>query len=414
MAQKPGRRPRTAAQPAATTNVAVVAAVAAALPAAVFLLLPRSDEAAEQVHAADLLALLRTGNCSDANIPTLDLALLPESERRPLVGVQCPAVLLGVGARAGVEDELTQWRSWPRLRSAFHSDSTITYDEHVEPRLTYWDNQTALAAAVRARGFARQGYIKVTGRPSSFMRRVARAADSGGGRARAAPYVRYGADFASFSSAASRRLGVSERPPDGAGAGREAGRLAAISPAAALEGTKVGLWISSAGMMSTWHYDRWDNSHVVVAGEKRVRLAAPSLSAFAAAGIRPNTHPHGRQARHEPTRPLAVTLHAGQGIFIPAAWLHELEATGGAAAAAISVTSRPRELTDARARPAALPPCCPAALLPCRPASLPPCCPAALLPRELTDAPARGRSTIAAPAHGTSAPPDVRAGEADM
>ena len=45
-----------------------------------------------------------------------------------------------------------------------------------------------------------------------------------------------------------------------------------------------------------------EEGHVVVAGEKRVRLAAPSLSAFAAAGIRPSTHRAQLAQEHPPPR----------------------------------------------------------------------------------------------------------------
>jgi hypothetical protein len=139
----------------------------------------------------------------------------------------------------------------------------------------------------------------------------------------------------------------------------------------------------------------------VLTGSKVVRVAPPSLAAFEQLGIRPSTHPHGRQARRAPAtvlaagahsdaaepsggagamgsgegaeaagggtaaggeaasaageavaasalavRGLATVLHAGDGIFIPAGWLHELEASASGAAAALSVTSHPFELSD--------------------------------------------------------------------
>jgi hypothetical protein len=257
--------------------------------------------------AVALLAALRTGNCSANELPTLDMMGLPADEARPLVGVLCPARLVNVARRSGV-DELSQWATWSRLRPALLAQShhaRVSYDmDDAQRRITFWDNQTALAAPVRARGVTSQGYRKVVSSPlAGFLRRAlspheqrgkkARVApspgsdggsgdgggdDGGGGGGTSAPsasgpFVRYGASLSAFSAVLGQKLGIREGDAQHSGSGREAGRLAVLSPATATEETRIGLWISAAGVTSTWHYDRWVCSRT--AGSAN---AAPSLA----------------------------------------------------------------------------------------------------------------------------------------
>ena len=291
--------------------------------------------------AASILALLRSGNCTGPSwrLRTLDLAQLPASEVRPLEGILCPAIVLSVETFTGVE-ELSFWSSWSALRGSLlfgQGGNTIEYDAKDGARFTYWDNATALASGVRTTGVASQGYTKVRGSVGAFLKR---ALSADGGR------VRYGSSLASFSRDASERVG---------------GRLSPLS-SAGVDGTSVvGLWVSAAGVTSTFHFDRWDNLHYILTGEKTVRLAPPSLNAFATLGIRPCTHPHGRQARRAPaeqeevesessssssTRAISTVVTAGQAVFMPAGWLHELQAGSDGAAAALSLTSQPYEVRD--------------------------------------------------------------------
>ena len=321
-----------------------------------------SDEPA--ADAVAILAAMRAGNCTGHSwrLPTLDLALLPANESRPLAGALCPAIIHSAATRSGVE-EISLWSSWSRLEDLLllgHQDKTIEYDASVDSRFTYWDNATALAPEVRTIGVASQGYMKVRGSPASFLKRAISASDATG-------RVRYGSSLAAFSSTAGAQLGLKLPQQQQQQQQHDSGgRLSALSPAGEREATAVGLWISAAGVTSTYHFDRGDNLHIVLTGEKTVRLAPPSLESFASLGIRPCTHPNGRQARRAPAEvsaeaaanttaekvpsaavhAISTVLTAGSAVFMPAGWLHELQTGSAGPAAALSLTSRPFEDVD--------------------------------------------------------------------
>lgn len=291
----------------------------------------------------ELLASLRTGNCSRTEIPTLDLRLLPASEARPLAGLRCPAVLVGAFQRCGISDVGRRWVNWRHIIDTTRDEKhTLIFDaQNNSPTFTYWDNNSALAQAVRERGVASQGYRKERARPAVFLERAQ-------ANSKHSSWIRYGSSLRSFSPALTSELGLKN-----SGFGKLAPLFASSVP-----GTDVNFWASSAGVTSTSHYDpAWDNLQLVVAGAKHAAIAPLSLKTYRSLEIRPSTHPHARQARRSlfqnntgksqaAEHILITTLAPGAGIFIPAGWLHELRAADDAPTAALSVVGVGHEKGD--------------------------------------------------------------------
>lgn len=326
--------------------------------------------------AHTLLRSLRDGTqcSSSATLPVLDVRLLgADDDPAVLRGLRCPVVLIGALELCGAARSITErWVAdgWRHMRRAIESTTVQFNANSHSPSFTNWDNQTALAVAVRSRAVASQGFVKTAAAGGAFLEEVRRVGDRA-----ALGWVRYGSTLRGFSPKLCRELRLpqcsnerSTHPSSGHGAGL----LAPVSVASPTEATNVGLWVAAAGVTSTAHYDRWDNTHVVVAGRKRLLVAPPSLSAFARLGIRPGSHPHARQTRTAPravksssnatpgatseavpslsadpadgVSAIEVTLAAGEAIFLPAGWLHEVTAVEPSAA--LSVTTIPFELGD--------------------------------------------------------------------
>lgn len=99
---------------------------------------------------------------------------------------------------------------------------------------------------------------------------------------------------------------------------------------------EVNLWMSRAGSMvsTSCHHDNYNNVLCVVTGEKRIKLVPPShiyeLNAMTAWG-EDHCHCRGRiadlvaQSSAARASLFACTLCAGDALFIPAGWLHEVE-----------------------------------------------------------------------------------------
>ena len=111
-----------------------------------------------------------------------------------------------------------------------------------------------------------------------------------------------------------------------------------VTVAGALGGTstKSNLWIGSTGAQARMHFDSSPNVFVQVTGRKTLLLAPPNRAA--SAYLYPRLHPAHRQAQVDPRRadrtrfPLLadldfsrVTLTAGDVLFLPAFWLHQVE-----------------------------------------------------------------------------------------
>ena len=102
----------------------------------------------------------------------------------------------------------------------------------------------------------------------------------------------------------------------------------------------VSLWLSGwRGSKSSVHYDAFHNLLVVVAGEKRVLLWSPAETAnlyphqlgsesgnhSSVDVTQPDRHPRFRAAQG---RAIAVTLHAGDALYIPEGFWHQVDSSG--------------------------------------------------------------------------------------
>ena len=90
------------------------------------------------------------------------------------------------------------------------------------------------------------------------------------------------------------------------------------------------MWVGGAGVRTTTHYDPHDNCFAQLHGTKRFLISPPAD--FAHLQIYPTEHPHSRQAQVSyaqapaAVRLLAADLKPGDLLWLPAYWLHEVEA----------------------------------------------------------------------------------------
>jgi len=110
--------------------------------------------------------------------------------------------------------------------------------------------------------------------------------------------------------------------------------------AAGRDVAQVNLWMSVQQTMTNTHYDANDNVLLVVRGHKRVRLWPPSeahtLEALAVWKESPNHSPHVQDVGGYNTaveqHVLCTTLEAGEGLFLPEGWWHQVDSEGGTVA----------------------------------------------------------------------------------
>ena len=139
--------------------------------------------------------------------------------------------------------------------------------------------------------------------------------------------------------------------------------LASLRP----ERSSVNLWLGRAGGVAPCHYDGYHNAVAMLHGRKRFLLLPPAASALLQPF--PFLHPSHAQCQIEPRRALGrralaeagaheVVLEAGEVLYLPPLWYHEVEALGDA----VSVNSwaEPEEAETAAAlfelrRPSARP-----------------------------------------------------------
>lgn len=293
-------------------------------------------ELASQTAIATFESLL-SAECR-SYIPVLDLRRVPRTESRLFArgfpeDIRCPVHLLGVTAWTGAEELLRHW-DWSRLRRA-GPQALVPYDVSDRKDITYWDNQTALADHVRAQDPHAQGFVRATGPPARVIDAV-----RGSHRNARSTWTRMALPLADFSTSLSMELA---RAGDGTS---PAGPLARIAPSAGVN-VAVNLFVSSAGVTSTAHYDSFANTHVLLHGRKHIDLAPPR--AIQAIGAYPATHPRVRQLRRTLSKDglygvQQVELSSGEALFIPPGWAHQVSAQE--ASAAISLTHRAAEFRD--------------------------------------------------------------------
>ena len=143
-----------------------------------------SNVAIDTVAYGEVLARVRSGDCEWLSLPTLDLRALPGNESEPfrLPGfgpfeVKCPFKAIGASEAAGASTLARRWGDWEYLAKAAAQD-TVTFDSAPSPSLTYWNNASLLANAVRERGTAPQRYSKITATASAFLAAVRSGPDS--------------------------------------------------------------------------------------------------------------------------------------------------------------------------------------------------------------------------------------------
>jgi hypothetical protein len=117
--------------------------------------------------------------------------------------------------------------------------------------------------------------------------------------------------------------------------------FAASNPMPLLAGIEPRIWLGHASMVSA-HYDAMENIACVVAGSRRFTLYAPELIGKLYVGPIDNTmagQPVSLAASSAPDaarfplfeqvrdQALVVELHAGDAIFLPKLWWHQVQAT---------------------------------------------------------------------------------------
>ena len=101
---------------------------------------------------------------------------------------------------------------------------------------------------------------------------------------------------------------------------------------------QVNLWMNISPVLSSLHYDSYNNIILVLSGTKRVVLAHPietsKLQPFAAYSLSGGAnHSHTTMSTVESLYPgkvdtLSVVLEAGDALFIPEGWWHEVIRSG--------------------------------------------------------------------------------------
>ena len=305
-----------------------------------------------EVALATLAALVEARPCG-ASLAVLDLREIANANASLPARLRCPVLFRGVVEWCGAAAKPIMRWDWDSLASS--GPQPLEYDSSAEANFTYWDNSSLFAAAVRERGVRVQQHVRRVANGSEFA-----ALALGGGTG----WVRYGGSLRAFSQDLAAELQVGGKTAAGAllrvapttwrsGGGGGGGGDDGVGDDG---GDGVALWAAAAGVSSAAHWDSFDNTHVLLAGEKRVLLAPPG--AAARVGAWPSTHPHARQGRLSlaalkaareagSLRGLAVleaVLSPGEALFVPAGWLHEVRAS--APSLALSLTSLSPEFDD--------------------------------------------------------------------
>lgn len=355
---------------------AAVAAAGAAAAIGLWQAVSRREDTAAQTFS---LTLANDGACSRDAISVVDLRTA--SDLRGLRGLpeelRCPLLFRGAVAWCGGNELVDAW-TWARIGRA-GPQTTIRYDVSRSPLFTYWDNSSLLASSVlqesarRAGQVADQGFEVRLGRARDFVEATAAVtARQPDDYTTAHEWVRYGGPLRNFSSEMADEL--ARTPPAARGTanavrhGEEepstspAGPFTLLAPRAGREAAPaVTLFVASAGVRSTAHYDSSANTHVLLKGRKRIELMPP----LAADGdprllAWPTAHPRARQLRasagRDPSaaaapggdstesadataspdddatargrlpmpRALRAELEAGDALYIPPGWVHQV------------------------------------------------------------------------------------------
>ena len=111
------------------------------------------------------------------------------------------------------------------------------------------------------------------------------------------------------------------------------------------------VWLGCDGIRTPLHYDLVHNVFVQVHGTKRFLLGPPG--AIAAAQLFPHFHPSSRQSQLDDTHIAAipglteVILRAGDVLYIPPLWLHDVTSLSTSVSVALWVDSQEWDVSDA-------------------------------------------------------------------
>jgi hypothetical protein len=272
----------------------------------------------------------------------------------------CPIVLTA-SFKAVRWPMLKRWSKWAHLKRA--SPPSLAFEglgDRAGGRYTYWDSSRVLAKAV---GTPDHDKVRATG--AAFLEAV-NASEAGGSRW---GRVRFGGRLATYEPLL-RELRGSESSG--------VGHLAPLAPPGVALREPL-IFVSASGVTCAAHFDMFSNTHLVLIGRKRIRLAPPS-AAFVL-DTRPGTHPSARQARRSifvgdgssdassdevlnrargatsaagpgpwsqgpPSwvEVLEAELRVGEALYIPPGWLHEVRTEQPSVA--VSLTSDSDEYVD--------------------------------------------------------------------
>ena len=310
-----------------------------------------SDNASEA--AAAVFSRVLIGQCEETTVSELDLREVAMADGRPLGAsrsgfglpehLRCPLVLRGAVAWSGATSLADRW-SWTRIRRA-GPQKVVTFDASPVSEFTYWSNGSRLAEVVRSAGVRRQGYTKRTASAAHFVDATAAVLTDVSEFGR---WVRYGDTLERFSRGMAAELASAAADGD---VGVElmrgaAGPLTRVAPRAAPWGASdrgehiISLFLAAPGVTSTAHFDNFANTHVLLRGRKTITLAPPptahAAGPFAEGAplhsslVWPSAHPHDRQLRRtdisEHASAATIELQAGDALFIPSGWVHQVTA----------------------------------------------------------------------------------------
>jgi hypothetical protein len=248
-----------------------------------------------------------------------------------------PAILTNTAAERWVHPNFTL-----AALCAVPTPSHVLVDISQRPLFTFWDESFHESAGRAGAQSRRNPYVEEPMSKSDFCRHLTN------GRT----YVRWGGPLADWGARPALRLRSFKKMATPFAMGGDA--TPPLPPTA-------DLWMSAAGVISTAHFDLYNNCYTMLEGWKRFLLVPPewahALKPF------PNAHAHARQSQlhfgngedaHNSSSPGSMrnrtyTADVGPGdtLWIPAGWTHHVIALSPALS--VSVTTPCPEFDAMRA-----------------------------------------------------------------
>ena len=336
--QQGGRGARAAAGApgaAARLPAAAIAATAAAAVAAVALWLRFSALGGSSADVEAIERLIALGDAyaqfgsPEAPAPVARLRWSPDEPLAPwLSRLRVPAAFNST--------EIDRWaarQSWSLAFLETALPKTVTCDvSHESGQMTYRDEsawregKSGPAAGVGQEAIGMQTYDIERMPRKRFLRAIEQ------GR----PWVRYGGDMRKWGPKLSADVAGWERLLVESPRALEAlvsAEDGVLLPREEQLRSQLNIWVGSENITTTAHFDPQDNLFVQLEGWKRFTISPPSD--FSLFDPFPISHPHTRQTQvhfhsSEPlpdsVRVLSIDLGPGEALFLPAGWVHAVEA----------------------------------------------------------------------------------------